>query len=279
MATPGVVLNGLSLNGLESSGVKWTLDKFEGWAGSPASSIQVERKPRASGGWAGTGYLVPRHIVAEGYVRAPTEALLEDAFNRLKVATTLTTGVLMVTEAAQTRSANVRREDGVGISYVTPTIGRWSIQLVAPDPRTFGTTLSGSTLLPVVSGGLTVPFTVPFSINSTIVSGQVSLTNPGNIAGPVTLRIDGPVTGPIMTHVSTGRALVFATTLVLGVGEWIEVNMERHEVLANGQSSRNGWVTSRGWSQFEPGANTWSFQATSYDPGSMLTVAASPAWE
>jgi hypothetical protein len=126
-------------------------------------------------------------------------------------------------------------------------------------------------------GGLTIPFTIP----STVVAGQINLTNPGNESGPVVLRIDGPCTGPIITHTSstTTNALVFSSNLSLGTGEFLLVDMDKHTALANGQTTRAGYITSRGWSLFDPGANTWAFTASTYNSGSLLTVTASPAWK
>ena len=126
-----------------------------------------------------------------------------------------------------------------------------------------------------VVGGLTIPFT----IDAVTVTGQVSITNPGNETGPVRLRIDGPCRGPVVTHVSTGAQLIFSSSLVLGAGEWLEVDMEARSVLANGQATRAPWITSRGWSGFTPGPNTWTFTADSFDPEALLTVVATPAWK
>jgi len=126
-----------------------------------------------------------------------------------------------------------------------------------------------------IVGGLTIPFT----IDAVTVTGQVSITNPGNETGPVRLRIDGPCRGPVVTHVSTGAQLIFSSSLVLGAGEWLEVDMEARSVLANGQATRAPWITSRGWSGFTPGPNTWTFTADSFDPEALLTVVATPAWK
>jgi len=90
------------------------------------------------------------------------------------------------------------------------------------------------------------------------------------------MRIDGPIVGPIITHVGSGLQLVFSASLTLGVGEFLLVDMEAHSVLAQGQSNRSNWVTSRGWSGMEPGANTWSFAAASGTTG-LLTVTGTPA--
>jgi hypothetical protein len=153
----------------------------------------------------------------------------------------------------------------------------WSIQVVALDPRKLGTPLtSPPTGLPSSTGGFSFPHVFPFAIDSTVVSGQVSLFNPGNETGPVTMRIDGPIVGPVITHVGSGLQLVFSASLTLGAGEFILVDMEAHSVLAQGQANRSNWVTSRGWSGMEPGANTWSFAAASGTTG-LLTVTGTPA--
>lgn len=272
------VLGGLDLGTLEASGVKWTTQSVEGWGGT-GSSIAVVKKPRSAGAWAGHGYGLARHVSIGGLVRAPTEDAISDAFDRLSEAVAFEDTLLTITEGTRSRWCNVRREDEVLRSDLSPTIAKWSLQVVALDSRKHGASLTGSTRLPSFSGGLSVPFTVPFSINSTRVTGQVSLTNPGNETGPVSLRIDGPCVGPVVTHVSSGLSLVFASSLVLGVGEWIDVDMEAHTVMANGQSSRANWVTSRGWSGFVPGPNVWAFTAASYTADALLTVTATPSWK
>ena len=170
------------------------------------------------------------------------------------------------------------RQDTVLSSPVTDTVAQFSIQLVAADPRKFSDPLTTSTRLPSSTGGLTVPFTVPFTIASTVVSGSCSLVNSGNTTGPVRLRVAGPVTGPIITHDGTGAQLVFASSLVLAAGEWIDIDMEAHTVLANGTASRSGYITQRGWSGFEPDVNVWAFTAQAYNTAALLSVTATPAW-
>jgi len=132
---------------------------------------------------------------------------------------------LTVTADGLSLECIVFRQDAVLSSPVTDTVAQFSIQLVAADPRKFSDPLTTSTRLPASTGGLTVPFTVPFTIASTVVSGTCSLVNGGNTTGPVRLRVNGPCTGPIITHVGTGAQLVFASSLVLAAGEWIDIDM------------------------------------------------------
>lgn len=271
-----IAIGGLNLSSWEDSGVQWIIESVTG-LGATSGSLAPVKKPRQAGAWAGKSYATSRSMVVNGTTVAPTTAAAVDALDRLNVAFSLDEVPMTVVQGGVSRIVNVRRDGDVIPVWLNETSFTWSVQVVALDPRMFGAPLSGSTLLPVTTGGLAVPFTVPFTIASAVVSGQVALTNPGNETGPVVLRIDGPTAGPQITHVGSGLALTFANSLVLGAGEFLLVDMEARTVLANGQSSRNGYITSRGWSGFDPGVNVWSFTATGYNAASLLTVTATPA--
>ena len=276
-----ITLGSLVLNGTDSSGVLWGADTLQGW-GSPASTITPVQKPRQTGAWGGLAYGKARSVVISGQTVAPTRALLSAAVDELVSAADLLGTTLTVVESGLSRTLTVRRDGEVALT-VKPGVDLmswWSIQLVAVDPRKMGAALTASTSLPCSSGGLSWPLSWPLTWPAVSVTGQVSLTNPGNASGPVLLEINGPITGPTITHVSAGQALIFSSSLTLGAGEFITVDMERREVLAQGQAaaSRNAWVTGRGWSSFDPGVNTWAFSAPSYDTGT-LQVTATPAWQ
>jgi hypothetical protein len=271
-----VNVGGINLTSIEDSGVQWLMSDFTGWDGTPGGTLAPKQKTRAAGAWGGLSYAKARTLVATGTCVAPTAALASDALDRLNNACSLDDTIMTVSESGRLRSCTVRRDGDILPKRIGPTAFDWSVQFVAVDPRKFGTPLTGSTLLPSSSGGLTVPFTVPFAINSTVVSGQVNLFNPGNETGPVTMRIDGPCVGPVITHVGSGLRLVFSASLTLGAGEFLLIDMEAQTVMAQGQSSRANWITSRGWSGFEPGNNTWAFTAASATTA-RLTVTATPA--
>jgi len=280
-----VTLDGQPLTDVDAYGCEWyTFAPITGWSGSPSSTIQIEQNPRGHGGFVSSGlYLTPRVITLNGVVVAPDEAGLAAARDRLYSAAAVDRAVkLQLTEGDLSRYCSVYRQDVVLAEADTSTdvMTPWSVQLVAPDPRKFGDDLATSTRLPEAIGGFTVPFTVPFTIASTVSAGVCSLTNPGTQRGPVQLRIEpvdgGTLTGPMVTHVGTGLTLVFASSMTLNPGEWLDVDMENRLVLANGQASRAGWVTQPGFSGFEPGPNTWAFAAASGT--GLLTVTGTPAW-
>ena len=263
---------------VDEFGVDWAIETFDGW-GATSSTRQTVQKTRQAGGWSGDGFPKPRHLSSSGKFYAPTPEAAALALDRLNDAVSIYDTSLVVYEPGMTRSLSVHRVDDVLHGWVMPTVASWAFGLMADDPRKMGDELTASTGLPSSSGGLLLPTALPFSIDAVTNSGQVSLENIGNESGPVVLRISGPCTGPVITHVGSGLALVFASSLVLGAGEWLTVDMEARSVMANDQASRSGYVISRGWSNFTPGENTWAFTAASYNSGAQLTVSATPAWK
>lgn len=266
---------------LPRDGLRITGLKLEGWDSSAGTTLTLTQKTRQHGAWRSSQpRLKAKTMVLSGMAQAADVPTIIAFIDELNAACSLEESRLLVEDpGVDPRYHLVSRQDDV---LWAPTenqlIKRFSAQLVAADSRKHADDLTGSTGLPHASGGLTVPFTVPFAINSTVAAGQVALTNPGNVTGNVRLRITGPVAGPIVTHVNSGVQLVFSTSLVLGAGEWVDVDMEAQTVLAQGQASRSTYVLSRGWSGFEPGPNVWAFSAAAFDPAARLYVSASPSW-
>lgn len=273
----GVQLGSQVLTGTASDGTFWyVFDPIDGWDGSPASSLQLTQKTRAAGAWAGPRNLTPRHITVSGLIDAPSVDAAVAALDALTAAAALDATILTVARGSQSRSVIAYRQGEVSVTAITDTKFGYTLDLICPDPRKFTTAVTGNTILPSVTGGLTLPLVLPFTLGTTVTSGQVSLSNPGTATGPVVLRFDGPLTGPQVTHIGSGLQLVFSSSLTLAAGEWLNVDMEAQTALANGQASRNAFVQSRGWSGFEPGSNQWAFTAVS--GSGRLTVTATPSW-
>jgi len=276
LAPSYVIVGPINLTSLEDSGVEWIMETFTGW-GASGGTLAPKPKTRAGGAWGGLSYSKQRTLVASGVCIAPTPALASDALDRIIDACSLDDTAMTVSESGRLRWQYVRRDGDVLPTWIGPTAFEWNVQFVAMDWRKFSTPITASTGLPSSSGGLTIPYVVPYSISAVQTSGQVSIFNPGNETGPVVMRLDGPCVGPVITHVSSGLSLVFAASLTLGAGEWLDIDMEGHSALANGGPTRAQFITSRQWSGLEPGSNTWSFSAASYSAGALLTITAVPA--
>jgi hypothetical protein len=275
------VLGALNLCATDEYGVDWITQKVRGW-GSPSGTLSPVKKPRGPGGsWSGDSFLQGRAIEIAGTTIAPTPALAAAALDRLIDAVSLDATLLTITDGVGARSASVRRDGDVLETWLNPTSFSWSIQVYADDARKFGLPVSLSSGLPSSIGGLAIPYTVPYLIPATQVTGQLSIFNPGNTVGPVFLQIDGPVDGPIISHQGAGRIDVWSSSWAGGEGEFLLVDMEKRTALANGQvtASRSNTITSRNWFGLDPGLNTFSFAAASYDPASKLSITAIPSWE
>lgn len=269
-----ITIGGINLFGTDGNGCSWLGEAFTGW-GSTATTLQVNQKSSGDGGWSTQSFRKPRLVGISGGVVGPNSAAVSASLDSLYAAL-VGSPVLSVDDGGGARTAIVQQQDEVLITWINPTSCDFSFQMIAADPRKLGTPVTVSTGLPSATGGLTIPFTVPFAINSTIVTGEASAVNLGNTLGPVTMRISGPVVGPVVTHVASGLQMVFASSLTLAAGEFIDIDMENKTVLAQGQSSRAQYVTSRGWSGFDVGGNVWAFTAISGT--GTLSVTATPAW-
>jgi len=274
-----ISLGGFVLGDIDGRGVDWTISKFDGW-GSSQSTAQFTQRGRGHGSTSSDPYLTSRYMTIEGLVKAPSLAALDDAFYRLAAAVTLDQLQMVVAEAAGVKQVAVQRQGEVLPTYLSNKLGKYSILIAAKDPLKYGDVITATTALPSSSGGLTYPITYPITYTGISNSGVIHINNPGSEPAPVYLRVDGqiPAGGWSVNHLGQAKDLAFASSLQLGMGEFVTVDMQKREVLAQGQATRNGYVTSRGWFQLDPGPNDIAFSAVAYDPTALLTLTTYPAW-
>jgi hypothetical protein len=274
-----VSIGDLVFNTLDASGVLFVLSDMSGW-GSPGSTVQSSQRSRGNGATTSEPFLKPRVMSLTGSIDSPTPELLSTAVDTLIASFTLDQFVMSVNESGRIRSVMAQRQDDVLVKWLSAYQVEFSAQVVAKDPLKYGDLVTASTVLPSSTGGLTFPITFPITFTGVSNTGIIRLTNSGNTQAPVWLRVDGPVPagGWTVTHVAKRQSLSFATSLALAAGEFVTVDMERREVLAQGQSARAGYVTSRGWFSLDPGVNDIAFSATNYSSTALLTATTKPAW-
>lgn len=274
-----VFQSGMDILDCDADTAQWRV-RLDGWDSETGSTLVVTQRPRGNGGIPSQPFQVPKDMVLTGSVQVNRPDQLEDALDRLALALPVEApSTVTITRYGRARSMVVYRQGKIDVvRYPSPYIATFTAQLLAPDGRRFGAPLTSSTGLPSVTGGLRLPLRLPFTLGSTVVSGQVVLTNPGKARGPVIVRIDGPCPPPTVTHQTSGLQLIFSSSLWLGVSEFLLIDMENKVALANGQETRAAWITSRGWSGFDRGTNVWAFSAAGYDPAALMTVTATPAW-
>nr|WP_238355934.1 phage tail domain-containing protein [Kribbella sandramycini] len=175
------------------------------------------------------------------------------------------------------RITYVRQEGDADPKIVTPELATFSIGLVAPDPLTYSATQHvESAGLPVTTGGLSVPFTVPFSVNAVTVSGVVAVDNVGKAAVAPRVIFYGPVERPKITHLGTGESLQL--NMDLASGEWLDLDLDRHTAMLNGVSSRRGYVSGQ-WFELAPGNNLLAFNSPTYSAGAEAQIVWRDAWK
>lgn len=219
-------------------------------------------------------------MTLDGMIRAPGPAELSAAIDDLIAAVSLDPFPVIVSETGLIRHCTAQRQGEVLIKRTNNRFAQYSIQIVAKDPRKYGELITNSTNLASSTGGLVYPVTYPVTYTGFSNSGIIRVLNTGNVEAPVWLRVDGPIPagGWTVTHVGNQQSLTFSTSLALTAGEFVTVDMDRREVLAQGQSARAGYVTSRGWFSLDPGVNDIAFSAQNYSATAQLTVTTKPAW-
>lgn len=266
------------LNMVDGNGTIWRINKdgFTGW-GSPAPKWNPIPRVRQRGSTAGASFDSARVMSITGTITAQTPTALNTAIDLLLSTVTREEFLVTVTESGRPRFTTSRRAGETLVPKITNLIASYSIQLESMDPRKFSSPLTASTGLPVASGGFVVPETWPLVVAGGTVSGSVSFVNTGTETGPVVVRVDGPCAPFNVAHTSPAGVSTFSTSLVLNVGEFVLIDMEAKTMLGNGQSSRSVFITSRAWSNFDGGNNTWTFTAASYNAASLMTITATPA--
>jgi len=264
----------------DAFGVRWSLTTMDGWDGSPSPTLNQTQRARGHGATESESYLTARPLSLGGLIHGADTASIEAAFDRLNAAIKLEPFEILVLESGRIRNTTVRRQGEVIPKWHSDKLAEYSVLVTARDPRKFGDLTTTTTRLPFSSGGLAFPATFPVTFTGVSGTGKVTVNNPGNTQAPVWLRIDGPIPagGWTVTHLGKRQSLTFATALALGNGEFVTVDMDRREVLAQGQAPRSGYVTSRGWFSLDPGDNEIAFSAQNYSSTASLSVTTKPSW-
>lgn len=276
-----VDLGAIPLGRVDSNGVAWSLQSFDGWDSAEVRSEYTEREAD-HGAWASPVYLGSRPITLAGTVTAPDRTTLEDALERLRTAVALGDTTLVVYELTGSKQATVRRSGKPLMAYVTDRIATYSVLVTAADPRRYSTTLqSGTTGLPSTTGGLTFPVTFPITFSATTVSGQINAVNSGSADTRPVLTIAGPVVAPIVSTLypdGTVRQLIYSIDLVSG--DVLTIDTDAHTVILNGGVSRRRFMSvPSGWPTIPAGSSVnYQFQSGTYNSSAMLTATWRSAW-
>lgn len=143
-----------------------------------------------------------------------------------------------------------------------------TVELFATDPLIYSAAEATTTLaLGVSSGGLTFPLTFPMTFGASGNSGLTTVTNAGSAPSAPTFRIYGPVTNPSLRNETLDREI--SVGIVLGSGEFLDIDVASRSVLLGGAASRYSSLTAAEWWELQPGGNQIRYTAAS---GTGVTV-------
>lgn len=161
-------------------------------------------------------------------------------------------------------------------------LGRWvdvQLQWKAPDgvwEATEPTTVEVRAATELLAG-LVFPTPAPWTFPPTSPPGVATNHNPGTEPAHQVVRLYGPCVGPRWTCDTTGESLVFKSSLVLGLGEYVEVDTQRQSVLAMSEpdASRLSHLdfAASTWWKVPPGESTLRFHPVSQAEAGSAAVA------
>lgn len=120
------------------------------------------------------------------------------------------------------------------------------------------------------TAGLTYPITYPITYAATTATDTVNITTTSTADMYPVIRMYGPCTAPEITLDTTGQTIKFKTSLVLGAGEYIEVDTKARTAKLNGTVLRQNDVdysVTRWWMLRAREENT-----VRYHPGSGVSA-------
>ncbi|MGH6656636.1 MAG: phage distal tail protein [Actinocrinis sp.] len=232
---------------LLGAGTPYDVIELDGWDDLPPLSLTDVQRPNQAGAWAGPMYPQERVITltlgVSGTVNGigtTSQAQYDANLSALRAATNpaqdSTTEVPFVVQlAGRQRQANVRcqqRAAPITQGYLSPGLDRVTLQLVASDPRRYGSTVQNASCgLAVSGGGLTYPITYPIVWGASG-GGSLTVDNQGDTSTPVQLVIAGPGTNPAVTRQDTGQVL--QADVVLGAADQLAIDPLEGTVSLNG---------------------------------------------
>lgn len=281
-------LNDFPLYGVDSYDCEWhvTFQDVSGLFDGVASTLKTSEKAMTDGWYGNLPRLQGRTISIEGYIIGRCTESCIKAWTAFKNVLRLDGMTLVARLGSIERQAQVLQSASAPlVKWAGVNILRFSLGLTSLSPYLYGLKpTSASTRLPRLVGGMTFPYCFEpgdaslssWTWSESITSGKVVLSNAGTAPSPVMIRIDGPVVNPQVLHVGSGRTIAF--DMNLGVGHYVTVNGDTHEILIDDTDPARGRVVRREWSPAEVGENVWAFNAGEYSPTARMTVSFYPAY-
>lgn len=264
----------LEFGAADANGTWWALTDWSGLDGASVSG-QVVQRAGDHGAWAPPAFYGPRTVTLTVWATARTQALRDVARAYLQQAIPVSDlATLRFDEPIPIQMA-VRRSGPIVESYPTLADVVFSIPLVAPDPRKYGTALHSLTATQASpAAGLAPPLTPPFTLPAGAPAMAVACTNSGSFESRPTVTITGPITSPAVVNQTTGAVVSFPG-MTLAASDQLVVDFSARQAYLNGVYRTADYTSS--WWVLPPGTTTVQVTGTA-STGAQMTVAWRDAW-
>ena len=133
------------------------------------------------------------------------------------------------------------------------------------------------------TNGATATDTAGFTFNPSTSAGSSIVTVAGNARPAWRARLYGPAAGPVLTNDTTGQSLVFTESLLLGPGDYLELDSVNRTavLLSQPDASRLQFMdfSQSVWITFDPGVNRVRYHAASgTGAGTSCNLTIFPVW-
>lgn len=258
----------------DANGTWWLITGWQGMDGAPTAG-QVVQKAGDHGAYATPQWYGPRTITLTVQATARSQALRDVARAFLHQAIPVSDLATLRWDEPVPVQMGVRRSGPIAETYMTLVDCVFSVPLIAPDPRKYGTvlhTLAATQASP--AAGLAPPLTPPLTLPAGAGPMSVACTNAGSFETRPLVTINGPITSPAVVNQTTGQQVGF-TGLSLTASDVLSVDFNAKQGTLNGVYRPAD--TSSSWWVLPPGTTTVQVTGTG-TTGSTMTVAWRDAW-
>lgn len=285
MTGPGTLdFAGLTFNG-GAGATGWFLGNLIGWGDAPSSKATAEARPQAHGSFGtGTNWRGARVVTVEGTYRGAT--MRDTVQARESIAALQGNGIpslFTYTDA----NLGPRTLNGVVIvngptapARLFEPFFKFSFDVLAVDPKKYGTPVITTAGLPAPGTGVTYPVTYPVTYGVTASGGRVTVANPGTAETTPLLEVTGELAGGFsLVELGTGREVRFERVVPAGSTVVVNPRTGRAYIDVPGNDV-TGFLTRADWFTVPPGGSTEvQFTAIGGVTGApMVTARTSPAY-
>lgn len=266
--------NQITFGAQDANGTSWALLGVQGMDSAPADG-QVVSAPGDHGGYATPQWYGPRPITLTVMAVASSQALRDVARAQMQAAVPISDLALFVYDEPVPKTLQVRRS-GDGAKEVSKTLNtvKFSVLLIAPDPRKYGASFTGTVNANSQMLGIAPPLTPPITLPAQPPPGALTITNGGNFETRPTITIMGPITAPAAYNQTTGESISFSN-LALSAGDTLVLDLlGRFATLDGSQVPADFWSS---WWVLDPGTSQVVLQGSN-SGGATMTISYNDAW-